>query len=152
MAFQNSMPTWSVFFEPRPEFIEWCAATFDKSTCIDCGCGKGLLVSLLRHRGLDAFGLDICPPTDAFVDDVLAIDAPLFAYSAHMTAFVCRPCRGEWIHATIMRAVESGCPVVYVGKQSHYASDLEPLPYKIEHVMDGAGADGESVWLVTKNA
>jgi hypothetical protein len=60
-------------------------------------------------------------------------------FGPNVVALMCRPCRGDWIHATIIKAVEAGSEFVYVGKPSHFAADLEPLPFRVSMVMTDAG-------------
>lgn len=145
------MPFCSKFFEPNEQFIKWCKANYPNAFWIDCGAGQGHITKLLRENGIQAAGLDLYSPTeDALIDDLINMDCVKFPFTENMVALMCRPCRGEWIHAAIIKAVESGCPFIYVGKQSHYDDDLAPLPYNVNLVLSDIGKDGENMWVVTK--
>lgn len=145
------MPFCSRFFEPRAQFVDWCKQTYPSAFWIDCGAGQGHITKLLRENGMQAAGLDLYAPTeDAVINDLINMDCVKFPFTDKMVVLLCRPCRGDWIHATIIKAVESGCPMIYIGKQSHFNDDLAPLPYKVELVLSDIGMDGENLWIVSK--
>jgi len=145
------MPFCSRFFEPLPKFITWCKETYPDAQWVDMGAGQGHVTQALRKAGLDALAIDLfLAESDAVIDDISKMDAAMFPFFAGHIGLICRPCRGEWIHASIIKAVEADCPVVYVGKDSHFDEDLQPLPYNTTLIMTDAGEAGESVWLVTK--
>lgn len=143
--------TWSVFFESKPEFVRWMVEFVKERKVVDCGCGLGNTTAVLRQAGLHTMGIDLYPSDNALIDDIAPINSALFPYNNDMVALLCRPCRGDWIHATIIKAIEGGSPVVYVGKESHYEADIQPLPYHVEIIMHDAGVAGETAWLITKN-
>ncbi len=145
------MPACGWFFEPKVEFIDWCKKTYPDANWVDCGAGQGHVVKMLRDVGLSACGIDLFKCDDNLaIDDMITMNSAMFPFSNNMIALMCRPCRGDWIHATIIKAVENKCPMIYVGKQSHFEKDLAPLPYKVELVLSDIGEDGENLWLVTK--
>lgn len=145
------MPICSRFFEPKAEFVDWCKKTYPDANWVDCGAGQGHVVKILRDAGLSVTGIDLFLCSDDLViDDMIPMDSAMFPFHNGMVALLCRPCRGDWIHATIIKVVESECPMVYVGKQSHFDEDLAPLPYKVELMLNDIGEDGENMWLVTK--
>jgi hypothetical protein len=146
------MPFCSRFFEPKQKFLDWCKETYPGAHWIDCGAGQGHVTKLLRENGLVADALDLfLAEEDVVIDDMIQMDSAMYPFSNRNVALMCRPCRGDWIHATIIKAVNAHAPLVYVGKESHFEEDLKPLPYKIELVMQNAGEMNENVWLVTLN-
>jgi len=145
-----NVPTFSVFFDPLHEFVEWMKEFCGDKTIVDCGCGCGQTVAVLRHAGLEAIGIDLYGADRPLIHDIHLMNAVHFPFSPETVALICRPCRGDWIHATICKAVESGSKCVYVGKESHYEEDLEPLPYKVEKVLSSAGMQNETVWVISK--
>jgi len=148
MKYTSSFTTTQSFFEPHPEFIDWMREFAKNTVVVDCGAGLCNTTLALQTSGVNAVALDLYPSPNAMVKEVLGINAVLFPFSESFTAMICRPCRGDWIHATIISAVESGAQCVYVGKESHYEADLEPLPYKITKIMENAGLSNESVWTI----
>jgi hypothetical protein len=101
---------------------------------------------------MEAVGLDLYPcESDIVIDDMVPMDSAMYPFAKDNVALLCRPCRGDWIHATIIKAVEKGVPVVYVGKEKNATHDLYQLPYNIERVLEDIGSDGENLWLVTRN-
>lgn len=145
-----NVPTFSVFFDPRNEFVNWMKEFTKNKIVVDCGCGRGQAVAVLRHAGLSVIGIDLYGAESPLIPNVHFINAAFFPFTNEHIAMMCRPCRGDWIHATIIKAVESGAQFVYVGKEEHYDADLQPLPYNIEKVLTGAGLQNESVWVVSK--
>jgi len=141
------MPFSSQFFIPKPEFVEWCKKTYPDANWVDCGCGQGQVTKLLQDNGVSVLAIDLYAKDNA-VTEVLEMSAPMFPFGENMVGLICRPCRGAWIHATIIKVVESGCPCVYVGKESHFDADLAPLPYKVQLVLEDIGDDGENLWLI----
>jgi hypothetical protein len=145
------MPACGRFFEPKVEFVDWCKKTYPDANWVDCGAGQGHVVKMLREAGLSACGIDLFKcDDDLIIGDMIAMNSAMFPFSNNMVALICRPSRGDWIHATIIKAVENGCPVIYVGKSKHIEQDLTPLPYQIELVLNDIGEDGENLWLVIK--
>lgn len=145
-----NVPTFSVFFDPHNEFVEWMKGFCGDKTVIDCGCGCGQAVAVLRHAGINAVGIDLYGAETPLIPDIHLLNAVHFPFNHDCVVMMCRPCRGDWIHATIIKAVESGAKFVYVGKEEHYEADLEPLPYKVEKVLTNAGMQNESVWVISK--
>lgn len=145
-----NIPTFCVFFDPRNEFVNWMKEFCGDNTVVDCGCGLGQTVAVLRHAGIKTIGIDIFNSDSPLIPDIQLMNAVHFPFSDNFVAMMCRPCRGDWIHAAIIKAVEGGARFVYVGKEEHYAADLEPLPYKVEKVLTNAGMQNESVWVVSK--
>lgn len=147
-----NIPTFSVFFDPRNEFVDWMKKFCGDKTVIDCGCGLGHTVAVLRHAGIKAEGVDLCKATTSLIQDIHIANAACFHFTPNHVAIMTRPCRGDWIHATIIKAVESGVDFVYVGKEEHYETDLALLPYNVQKVLTNAGIQNESVWLISKEA
>ena len=147
---QIPFSTSSVFFDPRKKFVGWMHEFAVGHVVVDCGAGLGHTTLALQNHGVRAIAVDLFPSPDAVVENITPMNAVLFPFSDAFIAMICRPCRGDWIHATIIAAVESGAKCVYVGKESHYAADLAPLPYEVVKVMEQAGAAGESVWTISK--
>lgn len=145
------VPTFSVFFDPRNEFVDWMKGFCGDKTVIDCGCGCGQTVAVLRHAGIDTVGIDLYGAETPLIPDIHLLNAVHFPFGPSCVAMMTRPCRGDWIHATIIKAVESGADFVYVGKEEHFEADLEPLPYRVQKVLTNAGMQNESVWLITKS-
>jgi SAM-dependent methyltransferase len=56
---------WLTFFRPIADLI----ASIKPKRVLDAGCGPGLLVELLRERGIDAYGCDISSYAIAHVPD-----------------------------------------------------------------------------------
>lgn len=145
-----NIPTFSVFFDPKSGFVHWMREFCQDKTVVDCGCGRGQTTAVLRHSGLNVVAIDLNGADCPLIKDIHFMDAVFFPYSPNYVAMMCRPCRGEWIHATIVKAIESGAKFVYVGKEEHYNADLAPLPYKVERVLTDAGLQNESVWVISK--
>lgn len=155
--FQNPLLMWrmklgyetvSKFFIPNQKFIQWCKEAYPDSHFIDCGCGLGHVTKELRKAGLKVHGIDLYPTSYAVIDDIMPMDSVMFTYVEGMVPLLCRPCRGDWIHATIVRAVEACGVFLYVGKESHYSTDLLPLPYKVDRIMEDVGEAGEVMWRI----
>lgn len=140
------------FFVPTREFILWADETFGDRPWVDLGCGRGLLVSLLRHQGMRAIGVDVFPSVVAMIPDIVPQMAEKFIYAEPGIYSICRPCRGGWIRETIDKAVAGAGICVYVGIDKHHELDIAPLPYHTEKVMTNAGTDGESVWIIRKKS
>lgn len=139
-----------MFFEPRNEFIQWVKEFSDGKLIVDCGCGCANTTATLRMAGVKAIGLDLICPERALIGDIHVIDATDYPFSSDTIGMMCRPNRGDWIHATITKAVESGAKFIYVGKESHYKTDLQPLSYKVQKVMTNAGISNESAWIIER--
>ena len=141
--------TFSVFFEPTQEFIEWMKANYHDKTIIEVGAGKAVASGMLQDAGLNVVATDLYPPSDASIR-VVAMNAAHWPYAENQIGMLCRPCRGDWIHAAICKAVEGCGTMLYVGLEKHHEADLEPLPYKVEKVLVDIGESGECVWRITK--
>lgn len=144
-------PDVSVFFDPSPLWVRWMRQFCGDRSVVECGCGVGHVALVLRQAGLSVCALDIEPPDFSFITDIVPINSAKFEhFGPKAVALMCRPCRGDWIHATIFKAVEAGSELVYVGRPSHFAADLEPLPYNVSMVMTDAGVMRECVWVISK--
>jgi len=142
--------SWNQFFKPNEEFLSMLGERFPNRLIIDCGCGVGHVTQTLRDAGFDVMPIDLYPSDFAVIDDIMGMDAAMFSYVDDMLPILCRPNRGAWIHATIIRAVEGSGTMLYIGKESHFDEDLAPLPYTVEKILTNAGENCESVWVITK--
>jgi hypothetical protein len=139
----------TVFFEPNKEFLDWIKSNFGDKILVDCGAGVGKVTSAIRGIGVNCLPIDVCPSAYSILE-VLNIDSVHMAYNENTIALICRPSRGNWVHATICKSVEESGKAIYCGREKHYDEDLEPLPYKITKVMSDIGPDNDCVWLIEK--
>lgn len=141
--------TCSVFFEPKQEFVEWVASNYGDKMIVEVGCGKAMPSAMLQKAGLNVISTDLYPPDDAMTK-VFPMNAAQWPYMESQIGLLCRPCRGDWIHAAICKAVEGCGTMLYVGLDKHFDNDLAPLPYNVERVLSDVGESGESLWRITK--
>ena len=138
------------FFEPNESFYNWAKAEFPNCIWVDCGAGRGHVTKGFMERpGMIGIAIDLFPSDLAEVP-VQQFAAQRFPFVEGMTPLICRPCRGDWIRDTIDRAIEMVGVIVYVGLEKHYREDILSLPYFVEQVLDDAGEEGESVWVISK--
>jgi len=138
------------WFMPTSGFLAWFASEARGRAVIDCGAGNCLLGRLGASYGLRVLSVDIIP-REGQPKEIMRLPAETFPFSPGMVAFIARPCRGDWIRATIDHAMARRADAVYyVGLQRWNADDLSDLPYDVEEVYRAAGLDNESVWRITR--
>ena len=124
-----------VFFNPAKKFLDWIIK--QRRVVVDCGAGRGRLGAELLKRGMQSMAYDswyvenaeyVVLPADVTTD---------VEFLPCMIIVIARPCRGDWIHDTIEKAIDSNAVVAYVGLPKNFEEDLDPImdAYKITEVM-----------------
>ncbi|MEN6549991.1 MAG: hypothetical protein ABFE07_28440 [Armatimonadia bacterium] len=134
-----------IFFDPRPQFVDWLVGYARGRIVIDAGAGVGRLGAMLLERGARCLSLDL-EERDEPESPVIMKDATTFEYSRGTLVVLARPCHGNWIYDTIVRTHECGAEVLYVGKPENVENDLEYPGLERRLVGADAGREGEVVY------
>lgn len=139
-----------IFFDPRPEFMDWLKNYVRGRLVVDCGAGDCQLSRLAASRRIDVLSIDLFPSGDE-TSMALTRNAATFDYPRNSVALIARPCRGAWIHDTIYRALAVCDYVLYVGLLEHLTEDVDELQgVNVELVYKDAGKDNERVYKISK--
>lgn len=143
--------TSSVFFKPRKKFIDWLMKFANGALIVEVGAGSGLLSNAIfkaGHQNIEAFDIN---PQDDPVYPIMYRDAATINYPKGCVVLMARPCRGDWIHDTWVKALRTARAVVYVGVQKNLEYDIDQIPGSLVHVesMGNAGSEGEYVFVIT---
>jgi hypothetical protein len=142
------------FFNPNPDFLIFLKQLVGGKLVIECGAGNGLLTKKMEEVGINVLPIDLFKRDSGFIS--IKEDATKFKYPKNGIALIARPSRGDWIHDTILQALNTVNFVLYIGIDSHLEDDVQSLDslypniMNVEKIYDNAGKDEEKVFKISK--
>jgi hypothetical protein len=83
--------------------------------------------------------------------EIYIIDAEHVNFKDFEVVIIARPCHGAWIHNALLKALESGCTVYYLGLSRNEENDLGEL-YDLGYmsrISDSViGEEGEKAYVI----
>lgn len=135
------------FFEPKARFLRWMKRGYANSVIYDVGAGIGHVAKALSEQGQKVLAIDLNYRETEENFPVLIADGESYEYQANSVVMVCRPCHGRFMEEVIAQAIrQKVAAILYVGLEKNVESDLSIYRGKFEHVLTGAGLEGEEVW------
>jgi hypothetical protein len=138
------------FFEPTVDGLIILAQLLKNKAVMEVGAGTGLLASKLQKSVPRYVPVDLLPREGTFTE-VYVLDATRLSYLNIDIVVMARPCHGDWVHDTIMKALSDGCTVFYLGLPRNEDQDLQSLvdagkPFHMAGVIP-LGKEGELLYV-----
>jgi hypothetical protein len=115
-------------------------------TIVDCGCGAGLLGSMLP----EVISIDIIPRENTLIKDILYMDVCKFPFTEQHFPIFIRPCHGHFISNFLFEHGNNVADCLYILHPKNVENDID-RGYNIKQIENWEGQDGERVFLVTLN-
>lgn len=113
------------FFTPNEHFWSLMEEFKDK-LIVEFGCGKADTLQEAKERGFRWAGCDL-RRTPELIDGVYMLNALRMPLSKDMMCIACRPDHSGWVEPALRRALEFGCTVIYVSKETNMDRDIGGL-------------------------
>lgn len=139
------------FFTPLPIF--WKMLTLvcgEKVLLVDCGCGKGDLISEGITNDRAILGIDVMPRENQD-SKVMSIDAMDYKWSPTVWPLICRPSHEGWVSDVVKNALSQGATPIYVSLNKNRIRDLEEYQENSWMLHIKVGQDGEHMWVILPN-
>lgn len=142
-ALLANVPPTLRFFKPTEKFWKFMDS-FRSKVIIEAGAGAGYTTEEGNSRGFNWIGID------PRVDEVNAAkrvwrgNALTHTYTEDNVLVIPRPDHSGWAEQAMRKALEDGCPAVYVGLPENLERDLLELATQVHYVLlHDMGEDGE---------
>lgn len=134
------------FFTPTEKFWQMLEPWRDEPV-IEFGSGRGDIVLEGLERGFRISGCDLSRPSPRTAGKVHNFNALRFPLAPNMSVLICRPDHSGWCEPAMVRALEQGCEVAYVGLPENIERDMGDLYARRGAPVMGVGEEGECCWL-----
>jgi hypothetical protein len=114
---------------------------------IDCGCGDGLLGSMMQG----VVSIDLLLHPDSLIKNTLIMDIMNFPFDDNMFPFFIRPCHGHFVQQFLNKNKDIVRNCFYISNPKNLEYDINTEEYEAEQVEDWIGEDGERIYLIHLN-
>jgi hypothetical protein len=137
-----------IFCQIGNELINIIKKYADGRIIVDCGCGDGLLGSLIR----EVISIDLFPRDTALINDIMYFDVREFPFKENMMPVFIRPCHSQlFVDATLRKIKEDKLvkDCLYISMPHNLEIDIDIEKFQTKQVEDWIGGDGEKIYLIT---
>lgn len=137
-------PTTLRFFTPTDQFWEFMNS-FRSKVIIEAGAGAGYTTEEAKERGFDWMGIDPRVDHVTAARGVYRGNATRHTHTPGENVLVVpRPDHSGWAEQAMRKALEEGCPAIYVGLPENLEKDILDLATEMHYnLIPDMGEDGE---------
>lgn len=137
-----------IFCKIDNELIRIIKKVCKNRVIIDCGCGDGLLGSILK----DVISIDIYKRDSVLIDNIIVMDVCDFPINKYFFPVFLRPCHGRNFVNKFLEKNKGNCiNCMYVSHPSNLDNDIDTDKFTVTQIEDWEGQDGERVFIVSMN-